>query len=56
MVGDEHADVFVFQFRYDTLYVFHCYRVDASERLVEEYELRVDGKSSCYLSPASFAA
>ena len=56
MVGDEYAYVFVFQLSYDTLYVFHSDRVDAGERFIEEYEFRVDGEGSCYLSPASFTA
>ena len=56
MVGDEHADVLVFQFCHDTLDVFNSDRVDAGEWFVEEYEFRVDGECSCNLSSASFAA
>ena len=43
VVGDENADVAVFQLPDDVLDVFHGNRVDSGKGLVEHDELRFDG-------------
>ena len=56
VVGDEDADVAVFQFPHHILYVFHGDRVHACKRLIEHDELWVDGKASGYLASSSLAS
>ena len=53
MVGNEDADVAVFQLPNDVLDVFNCNGVDASKGLVEHDELRFDGQTAGYLGAAS---
>ena len=52
MVGDEDADVAVFQAPDDMLDVLHGDGVDTGERLVEHDELRLDGQTAGYLRTA----
>ena len=56
MVGDDNADVLVFQGCHDALYVFDGDRVDPGERFVEQDELRVDRHRPGDLGASSFAA
>ncbi len=55
VVSDENADVAILEFPNDVLNVLYRNRVNASERLVEHYELWVDGKASRNLASATLA-
>ena len=56
MVGDDDADILVFERGDDRLDVLHGDRVHASERLVEQDEGRVDRHGACDLGTAPLAA
>ena len=55
VVGDEDADVAVFEFPDDILNILNGNRVHAGERFVQHDELRVDGETACNLGSATFA-
>jgi lipopolysaccharide export system ATP-binding protein len=48
VVGDEDADVAVFQLPHHILNVLHCDRVHTGERLVKHDEFGVDGKTTTF--------
>ena len=56
VVGDENADVAVFEFPDDVLDVFHGNRVYAGEGFVEHDKLRVDGQAAGNLCAPALAA
>ena len=56
MVGDENADVAIFQAPHDVLNVLHGNGIDAGKRLVEHDEFGVDGQATGNLGATSFAA
>ena len=56
MVGDDYSYVLVFQLRDDVLDVFHSNRVHSRERLVQQDEFWVYGKSPGNLAAASFTS
>lgn len=55
VVGDEDADVFLFEFIHDRLDIFDGDRVDAGERFVEHDEARVNGEASGDFGTTAFA-
>ena len=55
MVGDDYADILLFERCDDTLNILHCDRIDSGERLVEQNERRVDGDGSRNLRTATLA-
>ena len=46
VVGDDYADILVFELSYDVLDVLDGSRVDSSKRFIEKDELRVYGKGT----------
>ena len=56
MVGDEDADVTVFQFPHDKLDILHGDGIDTGKRLVEHDELRFDGQTTGNLRPSALTA
>ena len=56
MVGDEDADVAVFELPDDVLDVFHGDGVDAGEGLVEHDELGLDGQTAGYLGASALSS
>ena len=55
MVGDENANIAVFQFPDNLLNVFHCDGVDTGKRLVEHDETGLDGKTTGDFASTTFA-
>ncbi len=55
MVGDDDADILVFQRSDDTLYILDGDRVHTRERLVEQNERRIDCHGTRNLGAAAFA-
>ena len=56
VVGDDDADIAVFQLRDDVLDVLHGDRVDPGEGFVQQDELRVHGEGAGDLAAAAFTA
>ena len=56
MVGDNHTDIFIFQFSDDELDVLDGDRVYSRERFVQKDELRVDGKGAGDLATAALTS
>jgi hypothetical protein len=56
VVGDDDADVLVFQRRDDILDVFHGNRVNAGKGLIQQDELRVDRKGAGDLAATPLTA
>ncbi len=56
MVGDDHADVLVFEFGDDVLDIFNSDGVDTGERLVKENEFRVNCESASDFTTSSLSS
>ena len=56
MIGDDHTDILVLEFRYDVLDILDSDRVDSGKRFVKKNELRVDGKRAGYLATATLSS
>ncbi len=56
VVGDEHANVFLFEFDDNALNVFYGYGVDARKGFIEEDKLRVGGEGASDFGASAFAS